>query len=201
MKIFKISRFGNPPIHGPFPCATLTSDTWNDYSFRTLYLLKWWKSRGNDEELGHVKIMQRGKKTTSLPVEFDRLSQDFCSLGQSLDYYEKVAALGHKWQEQLLASLRDAASNPAIANSFQTEEAFTKSLLRFSEAEKALKEATQVLTAAKPPQGNLAFEFSSRLPKATAAHTVTLTFDDNPAVPDAISSRGHPGQSRMVFQK
>jgi len=133
-----------------------------------------------------VKILQRDPSKpiealtiTKLPSPIVPLSEDHCSLGQDMKYYETFLALGPETYTPYFAALRDAAVNPDIAAVFQEMEGFRKSLLRFSEAEKAFHEARSLFTD-QPVESNLKFTFRSTVPGAIAPHEVSFDFSEHP---------------------
>ena len=77
--------------------------------------------------------------------------RDFCSLGQSLEYYERIAHLGGDEAHDILTSLRDAAYLPHVHAEFLHEEGFQKSLLRSSEAEESRCERRNHASSRKLP--------------------------------------------------
>jgi predicted ATPase len=116
----------------------LKQDLWNDYSFQTLYHLHLsghWSSDNEPIYIGAVKILKKGQTEKDyLQVgtgSFITLSPDFCSLGQSLDYYERIAQLNSKMRDDLLNALRDVVIIPKYAQGFNTEEGWKTSLFRY----------------------------------------------------------------------
>ncbi|WP_275271939.1 AAA family ATPase [Limnobacter sp. P1] len=117
------------------PDFILAQDDWNDYSFRTLYHLSYFECKdGKREEtlIGPVKILKRGQKKgdgISIHNDFDRLGDEFCSVGDSLDYYERLSALG-ALGEEILRLLRDVVQSPELVQDFKDETGWGKSLFR-----------------------------------------------------------------------
>nr|WP_289883553.1 ATP-binding protein [Xanthomonas arboricola]MDN0205303.1 AAA family ATPase [Xanthomonas arboricola pv. corylina]MDN0218230.1 AAA family ATPase [Xanthomonas arboricola pv. corylina] len=113
----------------------LAQDKWNDYSFQTLYHLSYYsEKRGKREEsvIGPVKILKRGQtESDGLLVndDFRNLSNKFCSVGDSLDYYERLRALG-EIGEAILTNLRDVIQSPDLVTDFQNEPGWRTSLFR-----------------------------------------------------------------------
>lgn len=58
------------------------------------------------------------------------LSKNFCSLGQSLDYYEHLAAFPEELRRFLLEFLRDALADPLHAEAFEQEKGWGVSVTR-----------------------------------------------------------------------
>jgi ABC-type cobalamin/Fe3+-siderophores transport system ATPase subunit len=120
----------------PEPCFVLEQDNWNDHLFRTQYHLTYWGpgERGQLEktEIGAVKILRAGQvKTDPLLItsNFYELDDAFCSVGQSLDYYQRLSELKEVGQ-QVLRSLRDVVAHPDLLNRFDKEPGWSISLFR-----------------------------------------------------------------------
>ncbi|HEL4846211.1 MULTISPECIES: AAA family ATPase [Stenotrophomonas] len=113
----------------------LAQDNWNDYSYQTLYHLSHFSIKdGKRQEsvIGPVKILKRGQTQSDgilVRENFPELGEEFCSVGDSLDYYERLRAIG-PLGEQILASLRDVIHAPELVERFQREPGWRKSLFR-----------------------------------------------------------------------
>ena len=59
------------------------------------------------------------------------LGDDLVSLGQDLDYYERLATLPEALRVEILSHLRDALTEPNHAAQFFDEEGWTRSVLRY----------------------------------------------------------------------
>ncbi|MFM9859035.1 AAA family ATPase, partial [Pseudoxanthobacter sp. M-2] len=84
--------------------------------------------------IGGVKILRKGQgisHDSELPVgPLAPLAEEFCSLGQSLDYYERLAELPRNIRDEILEFLRDALVYPNHAASFIEAEAWRVSMTR-----------------------------------------------------------------------
>ena len=176
------SRFKTPSPERP--SVILHRDNWNDYTYVTLFHAYYAHASGEQDSLGTVKILRRGSKSTRLLPTFHSLESDTCSLGQSLEYYERIASLGRDEAHNILTSLRDAAYLPQVAAEFLDEEGFQKSLLRGSDAKTALREARSrffeeatLVVPETPPD----FLFSRQFEGFEAPHAVHFTFAKGPA--------------------
>jgi energy-coupling factor transporter ATP-binding protein EcfA2 len=132
----RVSRFsviypGRDPIISTF--GVLQQDNWNDYSFQTQYHL-YVKTEAFTGLVGTVKILRRGQtEADGLQLSvgpLDPLGEDFCSLGQTLDYYERLASLPEESRSEIMAFLQDALAFPDHAESFFGEEGWRVSVLR-----------------------------------------------------------------------
>jgi energy-coupling factor transporter ATP-binding protein EcfA2 len=130
------------------PGALLQQDNWNDYSFQTLYHLYVFTSDFSGL-IGPVKILRRGQTsadTIQLKLgQLDALGENYCSLGQSLDYYERLAELPEGLRRDILAHLRDALASPDHATTFFDEPGWTTSVLRDIDWESFRRDASVLL--------------------------------------------------------
>jgi energy-coupling factor transporter ATP-binding protein EcfA2 len=142
--IFPPSRDDPPPFAG----AALQQDGWNDYSFRTQYHL-YVAMPEFTGRIGTVKVLRRGqtdKDGALLPVgALQPLGLDFVSLGQDLDYYERLAGLPEALRREILTALRDALEFPDHAATFFEEEGWRVSVLRYVEWDSFRRDASVLL--------------------------------------------------------
>ena len=118
------------------PGFVLEQDNWNDYSFQTLYQLSFHAAilNGTIEEthIGAVKILRRGQTKLDgllIVTDFESLDDRFCSVGTSLDYYERLRELGEIGQ-LAMAALRDVIASPEFVDNFKNEQGWATSLFR-----------------------------------------------------------------------
>lgn len=114
----------------------LHQDNWNDYGFKTQYHLYKKVPSGEPEMIGTVKILRRGQ-TPADPIliaeDFDALPEDFVSVGESFDYYQRLNELVPiEGRDQVLIALRDAIFNPSLVDDFRDENGWNTSLFRGS---------------------------------------------------------------------
>lgn len=111
----------------------LQQDAWDDFGFKTQYHLYCFAA-GQDAFVGNIKILQRGQVETPMSVlpegRLEPLGEEFCSLGQSLDYYERIAGLPEDLRHFLLEFFRDALADPLHAKAFEQEKGWLFSVKR-----------------------------------------------------------------------
>lgn len=137
-----------------YPCFALVfNNNWNDYDYFTWFGLHYFAEEDKPSEfIGELKVMYRDAENTfeKLSPSFDgRLDPElFCSLGLSTSYYkgihDKLRPLG--LDDELLHSLCDCAYDIEIRERFERSKAFQDSLLRDLCSEKALNEASFILS-------------------------------------------------------
>jgi hypothetical protein len=118
-----------------FSGVALQQDLWNDYGFQTQYHLYVNVSEFTGR-IGTVKILRRDQSVAdylqlALGPLLTPLGPEFVSLGQELDYYERLANLSEELRKEILTSLRDALAFADHAASFTHEKGWSTSLLRF----------------------------------------------------------------------
>jgi ABC-type cobalamin/Fe3+-siderophores transport system ATPase subunit len=138
MLIVVIGPFERPTYPGEHPSIVLNDDSWDDYGFRTTFHATLFLSETQELSLGRVKVLKFGLEEggTPLPQRCDGLSADFASLGANIEYYEALASTSVG--EEVLAAMRDLATNDEIHDRAKNEPAFEASLLRMAPARNAL---------------------------------------------------------------
>ena len=147
MKFFVIDWRSSPPRNEPYPYVVLKKDAWDDYGFETLFHPVIYVDEERAIDLLYVKILKRNQPATRFQIGevFERLDDSYCSLGQELAYYESLIELDEEIRTAYLIGLRDAAADSSIRESFQNEQGFQVSLLRWGSAALALEDALGVL--------------------------------------------------------
>lgn len=131
----RISIFPHSPGDPPAFETTfaLQQDNWNDYSFQTLYHLYHRSADQTQTLIGPVKILRRGQTKTDtfqITEPFETLPHNFCSVGTSLDYYQRLNEIQPTDRDEILAALRDVVANPELQDQFSSEAGWRISLFR-----------------------------------------------------------------------
>lgn len=112
----------------------LRRDNWDDFSFKTTFNVSYCYKDGQTNSIGQIKIgivgMDNGRVFDIIPKQFDRLGNNFFSLGQDESYYANVYNLGEDKSIEFFTALRDVAYDLELFSSVRTEHAMTTSLLR-----------------------------------------------------------------------
>lgn len=111
---------------------------WDDHGHQTLYQVELVRNGHASVSIGFVKIACFESDHRELDDEFEALSEDCCSLGQSWDYYQQLRR--HGIRDDLLIGLRDLSTMTDDAR-VRVQAAHTivaRSLLRFTTARHAL---------------------------------------------------------------
>lgn len=115
----------------------LEIDNWNDFGYYTSYHLHCSEFVTEDKEpilIGHVRILKFGQDKGSINMlksgKVNEFSDQYCSMGSSLDYYERIAQLPDSFRERILHALRDCIVYPDYKDDFEGEPGFRDSLMR-----------------------------------------------------------------------
>ncbi|KSB91124.1 hypothetical protein AS593_06060 [Caulobacter vibrioides] len=157
--VFPNSKFEPSDFKG----MALQQDNWNDYSFMTSYYMSL-DVPGFSGRVGPVKILRRGQTKSEglqLPVgAHPPLGPEFVSLGQDLDYYERLASLPQATRQEVLGALRDALAFPEHAAAFEDEAGWRTSVLRYLDWESFRRDASVLLTQDYDRVARLGLELS-----------------------------------------
>lgn len=147
MKFRVVGPFERPQKLRSESLVILRRDNWDDFGFKTLFQAEFMPPYGDTIELGPVKIMKAGQTSGLTPFAsntFGALDSSYCSLGQDIEYYEKLSALANNDRTEFLRSIRDAATDREIVAAFESEDGWHTSLLRFGQAEHTLAAANSL---------------------------------------------------------
>ncbi|MCE8013089.1 hypothetical protein HOP57_16235 [Halomonas daqingensis] len=188
----------------------LVKDNWDDYSYKTtfyafLYL------KGEKVDLGMVKIMttelddksslsHRGENTsTKIPENIDSLPDGFVSLGQELDYYRKISALGRRNGDKVLHALKDCAVYYRPNESVTEHKAFWDSLMRGSEAKKCFNEGANYYFGTVEKK-KLSFDYKCDLFENSGS-SINFEFNadsDLPSTTNIVIGKNGSGKTRLL---
>lgn len=163
MKFVILKRNDRTPKSGK-NSAYLTIDHWNDFSFVTMFYLEVHDEKGVLHDLGDLKIGFKGQTTEKsthslLGSGFQKLPDGYFSVGQDVDYYQKISLLPEQMKGLLLKALKDIVFNPDLIEIAQDEEVFRTSLLR-NVSLSVIKGQFSRLLDGLPPLTNFEFKFS-----------------------------------------
>ena len=147
MTIFQVVP-GSRAEPSNFTGVALQQDSWNDYSFQTLYHL-YVSAPAFTGRVGPVKILRREQTAPDTlqlkPGPLAPLDANWVSLGQDLDYYQRLAELPADLRQEILTHLRDALTFPEHAETFFGEEGWGTSVLRYVDWESFRRDAAVLL--------------------------------------------------------
>ncbi|MCK5384617.1 MAG: AAA family ATPase [Alphaproteobacteria bacterium] len=120
---------------GPPYTAYLKEDNWDDFGFRTFFVLSVYDEQAKLHEIGAVRIGFKGQESgnTSNHMErnFSTLNENFFSLGHGVEYYTYfMENLSKELRGSVLNALRDVAYNTKILSMANQEKVMGTSLLR-----------------------------------------------------------------------
>lgn len=200
MRFYVVPYRHTLPLNAKFPCVQLTRDSWNDFGYVTLFKMTYHATKKKQVEVGSVKILRRGESSPKPDSPFNDVPEDCCSLGQSLDYYKTLSTIQPDRRTAILRGLRDVVHDPALVPLFESDGGWKTSVLRFSEAELALKDGRAALNANEVQEQPILFTFQAVLKGASAPFVTTFRFSDNPTIPSRIMALvGKNGAGKTWF--
>ncbi|WP_089604023.1 AbiJ-related protein [Acinetobacter piscicola] len=120
----------------------LKKSKWNDFGCENSFIL-YFKEASTTIKVGELKIISKEKfsSTSLINDTFYQLPADFCSLGQSFEYYKTLKNLFSTSFLSILKALNDSAFFVQIVEEFETTPYFTLSLIRFPQQEQLIRQA------------------------------------------------------------
>ncbi|MDF1705824.1 MAG: AAA family ATPase [Aeromicrobium sp.] len=181
---FRVVGRNDPQPRERFPFVELRWDHWDDYSFKTMLGAKLHIDAGSALDLGGVKILRRGQEEgfTDLPETFESLDDEFVSLGQDIEYYERlIRDVPESLRLPYLWALRDAALDPGIERAFVSERGWETSVLRFGQAVNALEIGREMLQGITRKAGLMSFQFDWK--RGEVATPIDFDFRESSELP------------------
>lgn len=184
-----------------FPCFVLTADSWNDYGYETSFDLSLFKTRSRRVQIGAVKILAKSEKHTKLPESFSGLDPfEFCSLGQSTEYYNRLKTELPRSYVSFLRALNDTAFNKKARTRSEDWGGFKESLLRSSEAEFVLNNVRQLIGGLNRTK-QFDFSFRVKIGAALEEHKVDLSFYSDELLPNrffCLVGKNGTGKTKFI---
>lgn len=200
MKIYKVSYTHNMPNDAKYPCIALVKNKWDDFGFRTTFSIRFYEVKNKFIDLEYIKILDRNTEDTIIKNNLDELDDNFCSLGQSTNYYKKLADLPDATTKDILISLNDVVFNRKIHDEFSLLPGFHSSLLRESLAYKALIEGPAILEN-MVEEKKFSFKFRYAINGSTGPFSIDFNFKENEPLPyrtNVIIGKNGTGKTEIL---
>ena len=190
----------------------LTYDEWNDYGYQTSFYMYFCDHNRIVHKIGAVKIyckkniadrelLNYTHTRKYLREEINYLSNDCCSLGQDLNYYETIKKLFPNEYSEIFSRLNDIAIHRELKDRFIKEPGVKESLLRFSGAQKALNEAKAMVYDQKIAEKNISFSYQIKMPYDSSTTRLNFDFskhDDFPYRINIIIGKNGTGKTQLL---
>jgi len=182
-----------------YPCIILKRSSWDDYSYKTSFLLEFKSSEISSYKIGETKIAQIGQiGRTELPSQFNTLSDKYFSLGQTSEFYEQINKLDPPYNKLVLSAIQDLKLTPERMDRIRKERVFTSSLIRSLGALKTLTgDDTPINLDSNGPEisttkslaihESLRIEFGCKLHGATRNIKCAFSFGESDDIPSRIN--------------
>ena len=188
---FYVDTPSSPIFDISYPAVLLQRDNWDDFGYKTTFTLIVVLDSAKLIEVGAVKILridQRGGPTP-LAESFDVLDSRYCSLGQSLSYYQTLRHLGESVSQSVMRGLRDVVLEPWSAERFRENRGFSDSLERFGSSNRLLTEAAPLFRSPPPVRASglpLSFLFATSV--GGTPFEVRFSFNEVADIPGRINA-------------
>lgn len=167
-----------------YPCFVLYKDPWDDFNYKTQYRVEYMQEEGVSLNIGLAKFLDSASDSGELPESFVGLDEDYCSLGQSNSFYSNLRKLDPKVAAYYVDAVNDIAINKGL-ETWQYSEGYTTSLIRSSEAKKALSEGSRVFHGISA-DNTFKFTFSTLIGSAEEEQSIEFDFSKKEELPFRI---------------
>lgn len=174
------------PEISSYPAFILVETAWDDFSHKTTFILIYYKNSRSKDEIGEIKIAQEENTETILPDKFNKLSRNYFSLGQYNQFYINLKRLFSLEEIKfILESLNDVSYCKGLLPKAENIDGYKHSLIRFSEAQKALNEAVKIIHDI-PIDNSFEFTFTTQLAGFETPHSIEFDFREDSVLPKRI---------------
>lgn len=159
---------------------------WNDFSVVSVFGLYYYYNTDDSirhVNLGSLKIIHLDELETweHLPDKFFRLTKDFCSLGDSDEYYSEILHFfDFDISVSILFALQDAGYYTDVQEKFEKTYNYRKSLIRNDSSERYLREVRPFLNGTDMTNY---YSFSYNFRPAYSEESTLVNFDFNTQSP------------------
>ena len=207
MKFYLFEPNQSYPTSENFPYVVLTWNNWDDYGYKTSFEVEVHLSKDERINLGLVKILNKTQTQGRTPIsksEFTKLGSKYCSLGPSLEYYERVFKFGPMYRKKYLEGLRDVVFDDAIQAAFEDLEGYQVSLLRFSGSQRMIADAERLFRQPIAPRlqrrRGFSLKFKTQLSQSSDPVVVEFDFNRKGSLPNRINALiGYNGTGKTVL--
>lgn len=205
MKI-KYIRWANQSNFNESDCFYLEDRNWDDFGYKTTYTLYYYENNGQINEIGDVKILNINEKnTTKTFIDKNNLdfNEEYISLGQTREYYEKVGRFEENKRKEILELLKDWSTYPEIKQrEFKKLNGFKNSLLRTWFTSYLLENIEKIMHSYKKTELNCEFVYKTRLENASEDHIIDFDFttkEDLPYRNFVLIGKNGVGKTKVIF--
>lgn len=142
---------------------------WNDYGYYTKFELEYIDALKNRKKIGTLKITYKGyrnyrnfkslKPATKMGYGLVILSSDYCSIGETMEYYSTLKRLFPRYYQTVFLQLRDVAVYESNAKAFEEELSYKGSLLRESSSIKVLNAVRGEIIISQKTETDISFQY------------------------------------------
>jgi ABC-type branched-subunit amino acid transport system ATPase component len=172
----------------------LANETWNDYGYRTDFVVDYlhdgaWRSLGSIS-IGYTEqpIGTHTFEALGRPDSLTSFPPTYFGLGQDIDFYERLLTLaGREGALEILAALRDVATDPSVRSIAEKHDVYSISLLRSNGALGAIEQVPALFNLDNNVQLTEAFDADIWLDGADAPHKFHFDFGAQATVASQIN--------------
>jgi predicted ATPase len=184
------------------PCFLLVKSTWDDYGFKSTFTMSYKYPNGEIALIGLLKIIKMGIESGSAPIDnsFPSLSPDYCSLGSSIQFYEKlIEIIGLNKSYNILKKLKDCGISKRKRDLFEEHPGYIHSLLRSGQDDETFTAIEGLFNESLNVDDGFSFIFGTQI-SDNSEHILGFDFEPSDYLPYRINVIvGKNGTGKTTF--
>lgn len=153
------NKWSSHDVPKNLPSFVLSADQWDDFGVVSQFDLFYYPCANSEKwkYIGKLKFLHISEENTEeykykvknlMPDDFTILSDDYCSLGQSQDYYNRIKQIFPKAYKSIFWALKDCSLFSFMEDKFERHRCF-HSLIRENEVERLLRQEKYIIDELK----------------------------------------------------
>jgi len=185
-----------------FPCIGLRFLSNEVNGMKNSFQMTFFRDENNRIEIGIVFIYMENSSFTSLDARFQNLGIRYCSIGSTVEYYNRLSEVLPDEYENVLTNLNDIASNANVQERFLSDDKMKQSLLSTSETEYIFNNFEEIKEK-RIGNKEYNFRFVFKIDGATFEHNVDFKLGDSSEISSrifCIVGKNATGKTKLISQ-
>lgn len=183
-----------------YPCIGLRHLTNEKNGVRNSFQMTHFLDEKKRIEIGVVLIHMRDNYITELETQFNFLDTRYCSIGTTVEFYQRLVETLPNQYDEILKNLNDIARNPDVRRIFENDIDIQSALLSTSEAEYILNNYNEIILSDISDK-SYQFSYAVRILEAITDHNIDFTFQSTQEIENrffCIVGKNATGKTKFI---